>query len=268
MRLHDGVPIWDVDIICYGPVAIQDEININARKELQSGEPFYSDIKISPRINGFSATVSAFAPEPKLAEKAALFFFGRMIDALTLKIDMPMQLDILENVIRQKNREKIRLRIDRTDLVEAFNEARLLSLTETTFLRALGWYRKGKNTSDPFDKFLAYWNSIETVASKYNPNKLDCKKKGSKCHIWECFKTIWGKDCTDWEIIPGRKSWIDDCYAYRNDIAHGIIPVEMEFIEKIVLELDIFERVAYKFLIDWRRQLRPDITENVRGRLA
>jgi len=267
MPRHDNTPIWEVDISVIAPVSIRNEFRFNARKELEHPDPFYSEIQIRENENGFMATITAFAPNPKLAEKAAILFFGRMLDCLSLQLNLPLQLDLSRNVFIPRNIDTVRRRVDRNDFREAFQESRLLSLTETTFLRSLGWFRKGKYTQDPFDKFLAFWNSIETVASKYNPNKENCKKKGSICHIWESFKTVWG-ECENWQFIEGQKKWIDICNKHRKNIAHGIIPIEVDYVEVVVERMEELENVAHKFLINWREnQLDTKITTEVRERL-
>lgn len=267
MSYHDKIPVWEVDITVIGPVSINNRINFNTRKELEHPDPFYSEINIDRAENGFKATITAFAPNPNLAEKAGILFFGRMLDVLSLQTNLPLQLDLTKNVLVPANNERVRRRLDRNDFPNAFREARLLSMTETTFLRALGWFRKGKYTQDPFDKFLAFWNSIETVASKYNPNKDNCKDKGSICHIWECFKTLWG-DCDSWEIIGGQSDWIDICNKHRKDIAHGIIPIEINFVDTVLSKISELENVSAKFLIDWRNeQLKPEITPEIEQRL-
>lgn len=269
MPTHDNIPIWEVEIQFIGPVTIRTIINLSARKELESPNAFYSDIKINcnTNTNGFTATISAFAPNSDLAEKAAILFFGRMLDVLSLKLNLPFQLDSTKNIFIQKNSKSVRRIIDKSNFESSFKEARLLSLIDPTFLRALSWFRKGQYSQDPFDKFLAYWNSIETVTSKYNPNKINCKNKGSICHIWECFKTIWG-ECENWEFISGQKKWIDECNSIRIDIAHGIIPIEINSVSTILEKLPELENVAHKFLSDWRiKQLNPEITPEVAERL-
>ena len=250
MTHHDNIPVWEVEISVIGPISIREIIRISTRKEIEHSEPFYSKVLIKNSENGFTAILTAFAPNPELAEKAAIIFFGRMLDVLSLRLNLSLQLDLAQNVIIQKNSENVRRIVDKMDFILAFSDARLLNLAKTTLLRSLSWFRKGKYSQDPFDKYLAFWNSIETTASKYNRNKDACKSKGSKCHIWECFKYIWG-DCEKWEFIAGQNKWIDDCNEIRLNVAHGTIPIDVSSIEKIVEKLPEVENVAQKFLIDW-----------------
>jgi hypothetical protein len=124
--------------------------------------------------------------------------------------------------------------------------------------RSLGWYRKALCADDPFDKFLALWNAIEIVASKYYRYvpTIDQErvKKGSKSQLWECFKALWGP-CDQWPIIPGQDEWIDENYEARKDVAHGTSSVDIHKVAAVADKLDSVEQVAYRFLRDWREQL-------------
>ena len=265
MTNHDKIPVWDVEISVFGPVKAEP-FQLNTRKELEHPDPFYSNVRVYDSENGFIAVVSAFAPTAELAESAAVLWFGRMLDFLSLRINLPLQLDLTNNIIVRKDNYKVKRRIDVEDFRFAFRESRIFSIEENTYLRALSWFRKAKYSQDPFDKFLALWNSIETVASKYNPNKDACKEKGSICHIWECFKNIWG-ECKDWEFIGGKDKWIDEGNEIRKNIAHGIIPIEIGSIEIIMKKLPVLELVAHKFLQDYFKVVRPKITPGLINKL-
>ncbi|NPA44933.1 MAG: hypothetical protein GXO49_05305 [Chlorobi bacterium] len=145
MPNFDNIPIWEVDISVIAPVSVRNSINFDARKELEHNNPFYSQINIINDDNGVKATVTAFAPNSELAEKAAVLFFGRMLDVLSVKTNLPFQLDLSNNVFFSNTAENVRRILDGNDFHEAFQESRLLSLTETTFLRALSWFRKVNN---------------------------------------------------------------------------------------------------------------------------
>ena len=54
------------------------------QKGFRVDDPFYSDIEIQSVPSGVRATVTTHAPDQTVAYKAAIFFFGRMLDALTL----------------------------------------------------------------------------------------------------------------------------------------------------------------------------------------
>lgn len=266
MKHHDNIPVWDVQISVFGPVSIEQIFELNVRKDLEHPEAFYSNVRVQHSENGFDAIVTAFAPNSELAESAAVLWFGRMLDFLTLKLDLPLQLDLTENFLVQKNFHRVKRKIDIDDFRFAFRESRIFSIEETVYSRSLSWYRKGKYTQDPFDKFLAFWNSIEAVASYYNPNKQACEGKGTICQIWESFKHVWG-ECTDWEFIGGQTQWIDEGNKIRKNIAHGIIPIEIDSIQTIMNKIPEVEKVAHKFLHDWFSVVRPKMTPKLINKL-
>lgn len=266
MAHHANIPVWDVVISVYGPVSLDKEFTLNVRKELEHPDAFYSHVRINSSEYGFNAIVSAFAPNSELAESAAILWFGRMLDFLCLKLNLPLQIDFSESSLEMKNQTKVRRRIDHTDFANAFRESRILSISETVFSRGLSWFRKGKYSQDPFDKYLAFWNSIETIASYYNKKKDVCKGKGTICHTWECFKHVWG-ECEDWEFIGGQKDWIDESNRTRVSIAHGTIPIEIDSIQQIVSKIPEVEKVAHKFLNDYFKVVRPRMTPGLFNKL-
>lgn len=254
-----NTPIWEVTLYVYGPITVDRYLNLNAPKGFRLADPFYSDVNIRSSKVGIDATVTAYASTGELARKAALLFFGQMLDALALQIDRPLNLSLNGTIPIRAKIYDARRRVEKDEWQEAFREARLLALTETTFLRALSWYRKGLNTEDPFDKFLAFWNSIEIVVSKYHPPIPEGKATGIISQTWESFKDIWG-ECEHWPVINSNMSWIDDNYNVRLDIAHGIKPIGIETVEFVLAKLDTINQVACTFLKDWRRtRLNPQI---------
>lgn len=88
MKHHDNIPVWDVQISVFGPVSIEQTFELNVRKDLEHPEAFYSNVRVQHSENGFDAIVTAFAPNSELAESAAVLWFGRMLDFLTLKLDL------------------------------------------------------------------------------------------------------------------------------------------------------------------------------------
>ena len=191
-----------------------------------------------------------------------------MLDALTIKINQTVYLSLSEAQPRWLESYTIRRIVEIEEWRDAFREARLLALAEPTFLRSLGWYRKGLYTEDAFDKFLAFWNAIEIIAGKYHPPIPNDKPTGSKSQIWECFKSVWG-NCGEWPIIPGNENWIDNNYAIRTQIAHGIASIDVEQIETVLNEIDKIQGVAYRFIIDWRNnRLNPQIPPDLQRLFA
>lgn len=241
---------WEVDLNVNGPLTVRGVIRLREPKGFSLPNPFQSDVHIKPANTGVQITATAYASNIENARKVTLVFIGVMLDALTLRLDLPLYLSYAptQGVHRNIYSEK-RVLVEQ-DWHDAFYEARLLSLAEPTFLRALGWYRKGLCTDDALDSFLAYWNAIEIVAGKYHPDNEEARR-GSKSQIWECFKQVWG-ECDHWPVIPGQGQWIDDNYNNRIAIAHGTQAINLDFIEQTILRLPIIREVSHLFLDTWR----------------
>jgi hypothetical protein len=244
------MPQWQVGLHVYGPVVVSIQIRLQEPKGWNSEDLFYSDIVLHATPSGASIDLIARADTQKLARRAALYFVGQALDVLALDIRLPLYLSLLDRQPIRPETFSVRRLIERDEWHLAFESARNLNQNSPSYLRALSWYRKGLYTEDPFDKFLAFWNSIENVASKYHPEGT-CEGKGSKCYIWECFKQVWGI-CDEWPVITGQTKWIDENYDIRKDIAHGIVPVNIRRVETVLEKLETIEEVAYRFLTDWR----------------
>lgn len=251
------VPTWEVDLLVDGPVTLRPLYRTTQRKGSRLGDPFYSDVEIfGIPSGGLRATVTARASNEQLAFEAAVLFFGRMLDVLAFKMDLPLFLSLTEREHPRNGRvrQDVRRNIEHQEIEDAFQEVNHLAIIEPPFLRSLGWYRKGLYTEDPFDKFLAFWIAIEIVASQYYQHvpSIDPERaKRSKGQIWECFKALWGP-CEQWPNIPGDDKWIDENYEIRKDIAHGAGSVDIEKVSSVVGKLDMIQRVAHRFLQDWR----------------
>ncbi len=266
--MHNILPAWEVTLNVYGPITVQKRFNFRQRKDFHFTDRLYSDIEISKNGNvGITINLTAFANEQILARKAALYFCGQALDVLSATIDLPIILTLTNSSSFLPKIQTEKRRVTEEEFVDAFKIARLWVLTEPTFLRAVGWYRKGLYTEDTFDKFLAFYNTIETLCSKYNPNLASCLDKGSKCHIWETFKSIWG-ECSTWPIIPNQTSWIDENYEIRKNIAHGIASIDINVIENVLEKIDIIKHLAHRLIFDWRQQrLNPNISFEIQEKL-
>lgn len=140
--------------------------------------------------------------------------------------------------------------IEGIEFSDCFQLSRVLNLHETTLLRALNWYRKGLYTEDPFDKFLSFWNSINVVAAKnHTPNDRTARHYQPNLELLP--NSLWGNDLNNWQKINGDDRWINDNNEIRNNIAHGLIPVEVNYVENVITRLDSVRKVAYKFLTEW-----------------
>lgn len=255
---NESLPKWTTDIFVNGPIEIEHDITFRSRKDIEYGDPLYSNIVIRKERDRVKLSVNSFAEDAELGKKAAFIFSGLALDVLSVKTMSPLYISIYKKNQRYNSlANEVKRIITEDEWKFAFKESRLLTLTEPTFLRALGWYRKGLITEDPFDKFLAFWNSIEVVAGKYH-TRTDRTQNGIKNQIWQCFQDLWG-NIENWKLISGNQNWIDDNYQTRKDVAHGIISIDIDTIEAIVNKLQIIEKLAHIFLIEWRTQkLSPE----------
>ncbi len=251
-----ATPVWEVDLAVDGPVTLRGHYTSSQQKGFHPDNPFYSDIEIRGIPSGLRATITARAANEHIAREAAVFFFGRMLDVLAFEVDLKIFLSLTEREHPRNVRDRQNLRrvIEHQEINDAFRKADDLAITEAPFLRSLSWYRKGLNTEDPFDRFLAFWNVIERVAAEYYryvPSiDQDRAKNGSKSQIWECFKALWGP-CEQWPIIGGQDKWIDENYEIRKDIAHGIKPVDIRKVTLVLSKVDTIQQVAWRFLQEW-----------------
>lgn len=246
-------PTWEVKLSVDGPIKTNPIQSFKIFKGFQQDNPFYSDISIKNVQYGVVVSVTAFASNSDLARKAAILFIGKMLDALSLKVKLPLFLSFTENLGTRKYEKNIKRIIEKDEWLTAFKESRLLNEHERTFLRSLGWYRKGLYTEDSYDKFLSFWNCIEITAAKYHP-RTERTRNGAKNQIWECFNTLWG-ECADWPVIGGNEQWIDDNNSVRKDIAHGVAPITVDYVKQIIEKLEELEQVSHLFLSSWRERL-------------
>jgi hypothetical protein len=192
-----------------------------------------------------------------------------MLDVLAFAIDRPLFLSLHERrrSLDRHERQDVRRIVTHQEIEDAFKEVRFLEKssssalrgnTNPSVLRSLGWYRKGLYTEDPFDRFLAFWNSIEIVAARYcrDLQGIDQARarKGIKNQVWACFTELWGP-CKGWPVIPANDKWIDESYEIRNDIAHGAGSVDIERVASVASRNDEIQQVAHRFLQDWREKL-------------
>lgn len=243
---------YDVELTVFGKVITRKAVDFNTDKELDVGNVFRSNIVIKPHQQGVRISSTVFTSNQDRAYKVALLFIGKMLDVLALKVNTSVFISNIDirNLI---DKNIVRAIIDEEEFKQCFEISRTLNLEHTAFLRALNWYRKGLYTDDPFDKFLAFWNSISVVAGKYHtPN--DRTRNGIINQIWNCFETLWGNNVEEWPNINNDR-WINHHNEIRNNIAHGVIPVEVEYVEDVISRLENVQSVAYKFLREWSARI-------------
>jgi hypothetical protein len=248
--------IYNVELLISGPITTRRVINFDTEKELDLGNAFRSDICIKKHQQGFLIATTVYTANQDRAYKVGLLFIGKMLDILSMKTNLPMYVSF--NDYRQlSDRNIVRAVIDENEFRFCFELARQLNLNENKLLRAFSWYRKGLYTEDPFDKFLAFWNSICVVADGYCNNN-ERTSLGTVNRIWDCFITLWG-ECPDWEFINGNERWVNDNNEVRNKIAHGGVTVDVQYVENVINQLDTVQNVAYKFLTEWSIRLKKPL---------
>lgn len=248
--------IYNVELLVSGLVTIKRSINFNTDKELDLGNIFRSDISIRNHHQGFIISTTVHTSSQDRAYKVALLFIGKMLDILSMKTNSSLNVSSKEYNNLQ-DRATVKALIDEEEFKFCFNLARQLNLYEDKLLRAFSWYRKGLYTEDPFDKFLAFWNSITVVAEGYC-NVNERTRLGPINKIWDCFTTLWG-ECPNWEFVNGNERWINENTEIRNKIAHGGVTVDIEYVENVINELEVLQNVAYKFLTEWSTRLNRPI---------
>lgn len=255
------MPEWVVELAIDGPVSYKGPTRFTQQKGYRPEDPFYSEIGLRPATGGIDASVTARAPNKELAFRAAVLFVGQMLDVVSWKYDLALYVGLTEGTRRRREGYEIRRVLRANEVREAFREARSLSVDHPTLLRSLSWYRKGLYSDDPFDAFLAFWNSIETVAAEYyrHLDNVDLQRagNGSKSQIWECFKSIWGP-VADWPIISGDTDWIDQNYETRIKVAHGVAAVDVDAVSEVVWKIETIRSVSCRFLRDLAKRVWED----------
>ncbi len=240
---------WEVTLLVKGAIKVNGQIRFGTDKELQLGNVFRSNISIGNYRNGIKITSTVHTANLDNAYKVASLFIGKMLDVFTIRLNVPLVVEEdKSNMPIDENR--VKAIISKREFKDCFELSRDLNLNETAYLRGLNWFRKGLYSFDPFDKFLAFWNAISVVSSKYH-TRNNRTSQGIINQIWDCFRTLWGRDTNTWEIIEGDERWINDRNEIRNNIAHGGIPVEVNYVEDVISKLQDVQSIANKFLIEW-----------------
>lgn len=241
--------VYKVDLTIVGPLTIEEPMVFDTEKELTVGDVFKSKISLTPVEQGLWISTTVFTSDADSACRVAILFVGKMLDILSIKTNMPYYVTN-KDVKNKFENVTVRPVIDRYELDRCFELSRFLNLNKTTLSRSLTWYRKGLYTEDPFDKFLAFWNSINVVAGKYC-EKNELTQRGTVNQIWDCFVRLWGKDKVKKEFEPNGVDLIGEMNDIRNNIAHGLVPVEITYVQNVIDKLNYVQRLAYRFLTEF-----------------
>lgn len=241
--------IYNVDLNIIGPIKVVRTIEFNTDKELELGAVFNSDILIKPYQLGAKISTTVRTVNEDQALKIAFLFIGKMLDVLSIKADIPL-LITNSDVKTYSEQQNVTAVITPDEFEICFKRARILNLQYTTLLRAITWYRKGLYTDDPFDKFLALWNSITVIAGKYCESN-ERTRQGTINQIWDCFVTLWGLEYVNSNFKNGDVDLIKVKNDIRNNIAHGIVPVEINYVQEVIEQLADVKKLAFSFITKW-----------------
>src|SRR5256885_16037326 len=86
--------IWEVVLSVEGPVTVRGRVQTTQPESFR--DLFESEIDIKGVSSGIQVTMTERAPNHTVAYRGAVFFFGRMLDALTVTINRPMYLSLTE----------------------------------------------------------------------------------------------------------------------------------------------------------------------------
>ncbi|MBL7717692.1 MAG: hypothetical protein JNL72_02560 [Flavipsychrobacter sp.] len=245
--------IYEVELNVIGDITTRRTISLTTDKELNLGNIFRSDIEVEKHQLGLKVVSTVFTENEDRAHKVALLFIGKMLDVLSIRTRKGLFITS-EDYKKVNQRRPVIAVVDKEEILLSFKLSRRLNLEYTPILRALNWYRKGLYTEDPFDKFLALWNSINVIASSYHNRGNERTRAGIINQIYDCFITLWGADSNNWQYINGEEQWIDSNNRLRNDIAHGLIHIEVDSINRVISRLQSLEQVAYGFIVEWAQR--------------
>lgn len=244
--------VFQVELYIIGPITIERPLIFDTDKELSLGDIFNSKIKLTTIPQGLEISATVSTTDSDSACRVALLFIGKMLDILCIKINMALYVTNSDIKLRGE-KQTIKTVVSREEFDRCFELSRSLNLQKTTLARSLTWYRKGLYTEDPFDKFLALWNSINVIAGKYCSDN-EFTKKGIVNQIWDCFIILWGKEYVDKEFKPdGNHDRIKELNNIRNDIAHGLVPVEINYAGNVIKKLGYVNRLAYRFITEFSK---------------
>lgn len=207
--------VWEVDLDVIGPITIKNSISFKREKGF-SYHQFYSDIQLKDSSLGLNATITAYAETSGIAETVAYVYFGHMIDILAFENDIAIYLFTSQGQVDRNLKYLPRRVLNKSDFIESFKIARRLEVEEPKLLRAIGWYSKGKNTENTFDRFLSFWNVIEILGKQYH-TETERTSKGSVNMIYQSFLDYFGTE-DNWLV---SRNWINKMYQKRNDVVHG-----------------------------------------------
>lgn len=235
---------WEVELAISGPIAVEKTWS----RTVQKGDDFWTPITVRNVADGVKLTIVARAYDRQNANDAAVYFVGKALDVLCLKLKLPFHLSLFEPKFKQFAGH-IKRRVTKDEWLDAFSLGRVYEQDRPYFSRSLSWFRKGLTSDDPIDSLLAFWSALEGIGSKYH-RPSDRAQLGTVNQICDCFEQLWGP-ADDWKVIPGKPDIVNQFNEFRNGIAHGFLDVTIETIRQIATELTRYQELVHAFLSDW-----------------
>lgn len=183
------------------------------------------DVRFRQKRGYLEASLRFHAMSPQSARETAIRRVNDALNALSFVSDQPLSISSELSIIG------LQRGIGSASLSRQFTIARVLSESEATDAeilesalnqldkseldRSLGYYRKGLNSTDPFDSFLAFWQSIEIVVTGYT--RLS-RNSSIMRKVSDVFQEFFREQASEKIRIA------DDCRRLRNMIAHGSKP--------------------------------------------
>lgn len=249
--MQEEICEWEVTLYIEAPVALVATSSERPQLKGQTdGIPYYSRVKMKRTSFGFQIDLTSRAKDQQLAHQFALYFVGSMLDVLCLQTGIPFFVSLTEHhrIAKRFGKYPARLILEEGRLFEAFNEADRINREQPALSRALSWHRKGWYTEDPFDRFLALWNSIEVIGTKYH-RKNERTRRGSKNQICDVIEQVWGSpEDKRFPISMRWNDWVDMLYDKRVDIAHGVTPVNVQEVQQVLGLLPGLQSVSSQLL--------------------
>ena len=246
---------WKVILAVSGPITTQERIKFNTQKGFSN--PFWTEIQITPVVQGVKVELIASADNQEEANEAALYFLGQALDYLCLYTNLPLYVSHSGLQFKPQN-DNVKRLLTRTDWVDSFAKSREIAINRRTLSRSLSWYRKGMISEDPIDSFLSYWSSIESIASKF-ARDTPRTQSGIINKICDCFDQLW-ETSENWKVIRNQVHKINEFYELRNGIAHGFISVDIETLKRISHQLPVIKKLSFEFLKDWEEHgVNPEL---------
>jgi hypothetical protein len=240
---------WEVELAISGAVTLERNSLV---LQVLKGElaPFTTPATLSKNSQGIRCILVARAYDELNANDAAVYFVGQALDMLSLRLNIPLYLNLFRPEYRDLT-SHVKRRVTEDEWVDAFRLGREYSLDRHYFSRAISWYRKGLVSDDPIDKLIAFWSALEAIGSRYFRDS-ERTRQGAINQVCDCFDQIW-ESSDRWQVIPNEPDVVNQFHRYRNGLSHGFIRVDIEAIRDIVQHLPRYQNLVHQFLLDWER---------------